>query len=113
MNKRLLIPLGVFLVIAAFLLAGLSLDPRERATWHAKVVVIDASTSFVTSANFTEWAQERNVEALLRVSLQDVEMVHIDVDADALVVIGGDGSLVAFDLATRPVQERDRLPAEW
>ena len=29
MNKRLLIPLGVFLVIAAFLLVGLSLDPRE------------------------------------------------------------------------------------
>lgn len=44
-------------------------DPRslatgeDRATWHAKVVVIDEETSFVTSANFTQWAQERNVEA--------------------------------------------------
>ena len=44
-------------------------DPRslatgeDRATWHAKVVVIDEQTSFVTSANFTQWAQERNVEA--------------------------------------------------
>lgn len=44
-------------------------DPRslatgeDRATWHAKVVVIDEETSFVTSANFTRWAQERNVEA--------------------------------------------------
>ncbi len=44
-------------------------DPRslatgdDRATWHAKVVVIDDETSFVTSANFTQWAQDRNVEA--------------------------------------------------
>jgi cytochrome c biogenesis protein CcmG/thiol:disulfide interchange protein DsbE len=29
MNKRLLIPLGVFLVIATFLLVGLTLNPRE------------------------------------------------------------------------------------
>jgi len=29
MNKRLLVPLGIFLAIAAFLFAGLSLDPRE------------------------------------------------------------------------------------
>lgn len=45
-------------------------DPRSlltndagKATWHAKVVVVDEQTSFVTSANFTKWAQERNVEA--------------------------------------------------
>lgn len=44
-------------------------DPRSlstgdgRATWHAKVVVIDDETSLVTSANFTQWAQDRNVEA--------------------------------------------------
>lgn len=45
-------------------------DPRSldmsldsRATWHAKVVVVDDEISFVTSANFTEWAQQRNVEA--------------------------------------------------
>jgi len=42
---------------------SLSLNARERATWHAKVVVIDDETAFVTSANFTEWAQQRNVEA--------------------------------------------------
>lgn len=34
-----------------------------RATWHAKGVVVDNDLSFVTSANFTEWAQTRNVEA--------------------------------------------------
>lgn len=45
-------------------------DPRslsasfdQRATWHAKVVVIDDEISLVTSANFTEWAHQRNVEA--------------------------------------------------
>ncbi len=42
---------------------SLSADPSERATWHAKVIVIDDDLSFVTSANFTEWAQQRNVEA--------------------------------------------------
>jgi hypothetical protein len=42
---------------------SLSLNAQERATWHAKVVVIDDEKAFVTSANFTEWAQQRNVEA--------------------------------------------------
>ena len=42
---------------------GLSTDPATRATWHAKCVVIDDELSFVTSANFTQWAQDRNVEA--------------------------------------------------
>jgi len=41
----------------------LSSNAADRATWHAKVVVVDEETSFVTSANFTEWAQQRNVEA--------------------------------------------------
>jgi len=30
---------------------------------HAKCVLVDDEVSFVTSANFTEWAQQRNVEA--------------------------------------------------
>jgi phosphatidylserine/phosphatidylglycerophosphate/cardiolipin synthase-like enzyme len=42
---------------------SLSLDPSIRATWHAKCVVVDDEVAFVTSANFTEWAQTRNVEA--------------------------------------------------
>ena len=44
-------------------------DPRtvsigsvDTATWHAKCVVVDDELAFVTSANFTEWAQQRNVE---------------------------------------------------
>jgi phosphatidylserine/phosphatidylglycerophosphate/cardiolipin synthase-like enzyme len=42
---------------------SLSTDPATRANWHAKAVVVDDEISFVTSANFTEWAHERNVEA--------------------------------------------------
>lgn len=42
---------------------GLSTDPATRATWHAKCVAVDDELAFVTSANFTEWAQDRNVEA--------------------------------------------------
>ncbi len=42
---------------------GLSTDPEKRASWHAKCVIVDDAVSFVTSANFTEWAQQRNVEA--------------------------------------------------
>lgn len=42
---------------------GLAAEPASRATWHAKCVVTDESAAFVTSANFTDWAHERNVEA--------------------------------------------------
>ncbi len=41
----------------------LSSDEQTRASWHAKCVLVDDEISFVTSANFTEWAQQRNVEA--------------------------------------------------
>lgn len=42
---------------------SLASDPGDRATWHAKCVVVDDVAAFVTSANFTEWAHQRNVEA--------------------------------------------------
>lgn len=41
----------------------LSTDAATRASWHAKCVLIDDQVAFVTSANFTDWAQQRNVEA--------------------------------------------------
>jgi phosphatidylserine/phosphatidylglycerophosphate/cardiolipin synthase-like enzyme len=50
---------------------SLALNPDQRATWHAKVVVVDDEVSFVTSANFTEWAQQRNVEAGVLVRNRD------------------------------------------
>jgi phosphatidylserine/phosphatidylglycerophosphate/cardiolipin synthase-like enzyme len=36
---------------------------QERTSLHAKCVVVDNRWAFVTSANFTEAAQERNIEA--------------------------------------------------
>lgn len=41
---------------------GLSFDQTQRASLHAKCVVIDEEEAFITSANFTEAAQERNIE---------------------------------------------------
>lgn len=37
-------------------------DGPKRASFHAKAVVVDHRHLFVTSANFTEAAQERNIE---------------------------------------------------
>jgi phosphatidylserine/phosphatidylglycerophosphate/cardiolipin synthase-like enzyme len=42
---------------------SLSLDPGKRSSLHAKCVVADRRIAFVSSANFTEAAQERNIEA--------------------------------------------------
>jgi len=42
---------------------ALSSDPATCASLHAKCTVIDDEIAFVTSANLTEWAQERNLEA--------------------------------------------------
>ncbi len=41
---------------------GLSTYSTSRASLHAKCVVVDGTEAFVTSANFTEAAQERNIE---------------------------------------------------
>ena len=41
---------------------ALSTDSHTRASLHAKVVVVDRTKLFLTSANFTEAAQQRNIE---------------------------------------------------
>ena len=41
---------------------SLDLDKEKRSSLHAKCVVIDQQTAFVSSANFTEAAQVRNIE---------------------------------------------------
>ena len=41
---------------------ALSTDSHARASLHAKVVVVDRAKLFLTSANFTEAAQQRNIE---------------------------------------------------
>ena len=45
---------------------SLTLEPGKAAALHAKCVVIDAFDLFVSSANFTEAAQQRNIEVGLR-----------------------------------------------
>lgn len=45
-------------------------DGAKRASLHAKCLVIDATTSFVSSANFTEAAHLRNIEVGLLVHSQ-------------------------------------------
>ena len=41
---------------------SLEIDPKKRACLHAKCVVVDGRDVFVSSANFTEAAQQRNLE---------------------------------------------------
>jgi phosphatidylserine/phosphatidylglycerophosphate/cardiolipin synthase-like enzyme len=40
----------------------LASDPAKRSALHAKCVVVDSVEVFVSSANFTEAAQQRNLE---------------------------------------------------
>jgi len=42
---------------------SLEIDGQKRAVLHAKAVVVDARWTLLTSANFTEAAHERNIEA--------------------------------------------------
>ncbi len=41
----------------------LATDSRKRASLHAKCIIIDEDRALITSANFTEAAHERNIEA--------------------------------------------------
>jgi len=41
---------------------SLELDHSNRASLHAKCIVVDGETAFVSSANFTEAAQLKNIE---------------------------------------------------
>jgi phosphatidylserine/phosphatidylglycerophosphate/cardiolipin synthase-like enzyme len=47
-------------------------DPTKRAALHAKCVVVDEERAFITSANFTEAAQERNIEAGILLAIPSV-----------------------------------------
>jgi phosphatidylserine/phosphatidylglycerophosphate/cardiolipin synthase-like enzyme len=47
-------------------------DPAERASLHAKCVVIDEECALITSANFTEAAQQRNIEAGVLLSIPGI-----------------------------------------
>jgi phosphatidylserine/phosphatidylglycerophosphate/cardiolipin synthase-like enzyme len=41
---------------------ALAIDEKKRTSLHAKCIVVDGAISLVTSANFTEAAQQRNIE---------------------------------------------------
>lgn len=53
---------------------SLSLDWKDRSCLHAKCVVVDEEKLFITSANFTEAAHLRNIEA--GVLVQDYQAAH-------------------------------------
>ena len=42
---------------------GVTRNYNERASLHAKCVIADDEVAFLSSANFTEWPQKRNIEA--------------------------------------------------
>jgi phosphatidylserine/phosphatidylglycerophosphate/cardiolipin synthase-like enzyme len=60
-------PAGVRLPELFYDPRSLSAEPGPKACLHAKCIVVDGSRAFVTSANFTEAAQERNIETGLLV----------------------------------------------
>jgi phosphatidylserine/phosphatidylglycerophosphate/cardiolipin synthase-like enzyme len=47
-------------------------NPSKRASLHAKCIVVDAKEVFISSANFTERAQHRNIEVGLRISSEQL-----------------------------------------
>jgi phosphatidylserine/phosphatidylglycerophosphate/cardiolipin synthase-like enzyme len=56
-------PAGALLPEVYYDPRSLSPDPAGRSSLHAKCVVVDDRLAFVTSANFTQAAHERNIEA--------------------------------------------------
>jgi phosphatidylserine/phosphatidylglycerophosphate/cardiolipin synthase-like enzyme len=69
-------------------------DLQERASMHAKCIVVDGHEVLVTSANFTQAAQERNVEVGLRLRRDEgiarriVGQFERLVEAGRMVVLG-------------------------
>ena len=60
---------------------SLDLEADKRACLHAKCVVVDGKAVFISSANFTEAAQERNIEVGLLVKscrLAEQLVLHFD-----------------------------------
>ena len=66
---------------------SLSLDADKRTSLHAKCVVVDGARALVTSANFTEAAQQRNIEVGVLVNDERFAQSVID-QFDGLVQMG-------------------------
>ena len=73
---------------------SLALDSKKRSSLHAKCIVIDRAMAFVSSANFTEAAQVRNIEVGILVrsrhfACQLAEHFEALVDAEMLEPVPG------------------------
>jgi phosphatidylserine/phosphatidylglycerophosphate/cardiolipin synthase-like enzyme len=57
---------------------SLELDPKKRSSMHAKVLVVDKKVALITSANFTQAAQTKNIEvgALVRMGAIATQVVE-------------------------------------
>lgn len=65
-------PAGARLPMVYFDPRSVADDEQIRSSLHAKCVVVDEREVFVSSANFTEAGQERNIEVGLRISSQPI-----------------------------------------
>jgi phosphatidylserine/phosphatidylglycerophosphate/cardiolipin synthase-like enzyme len=65
-------------------------DGPKRASLHAKCVIVDKQAAFISSANFTEAAQARNIEVGVLVrsrAFADELANHFDALADRQVLL--------------------------
>ena len=51
---------------------SVDVEPSKRASLHAKCIVVDGCELFISSANFTERAQHRNIEVGLRITSEQL-----------------------------------------
>ena len=65
----------------------LAIDEKRRTSLHAKCIVVDSATSLVTSANFTEAAQQRNIEVGTLVTDEQFSKALVE-QFDALIRAG-------------------------
>ncbi len=79
-----------------YLPASLDANASSRASLHAKCVVVDRARALVTSANFTEAAQSRNVEIGLLVQHAPIATRIVDYIAGLCAA----GQLAAVDAGT-------------
>ncbi len=69
---------------------SMEVDAQSRAALHAKCVVVDGEQCFVSSANFTEAAQNKNIEIgfLVRSEIVAARLTrHLEALVDARVVL--------------------------
>jgi len=76
-------------------MSDLYYDPRslddekgKKSALHAKCVVVDRSECFISSANFTEAAQERNIEVGISIKCSPIANTLADYFY-GLVIING------------------------